>query len=253
MASTYAHHRLGKQLLPALPGDVKQCITRFRRMYDMGLQGPDFFFYHNPFMKTKAGELGYRFHGQSGKVFFEQACKAANSEAARAYLYGLLAHYCLDSVSHPFIKEKEKSGEGRHAPMEKEFDRYLMAMDGLESPHTQDLGKMIRLTRGECVTVAAFYPPATPNQVNQSVKFMAVSLSFLAKKKRSFLGKILLSPGLLENAIPEEADKNAQLINSELLARFNWCLRDYPRLLEQLENHRKTGTELGEEFAPAFG
>lgn len=253
MPSTYAHYRLGKQLLPTLPTDVKQCVSRFRRMYDMGLQGPDFFFYHNPFMKTKAGELGYRFHGQSGKEFFAQACKAADSEAARAYLYGLLGHYCLDSVSHPFIKEKEKRGEGKHVSMETEFDRYLMAMDGLSSPHTQDLGNMIHLTRGECVTVAAFYPPATPNQVNQSVKFMAVSLSFLAKKKQSFLGKMLLSPELMEHAIPEEADKTAQLINSELLARFNWCLRDYPKLLEQLENHRKNGEDLGEEFTPVFG
>lgn len=253
MPSTYAHYRLGKMLLPTLPADVQQCISRFRRMYDMGQQGPDFFFYHNPFVKTAGVELGYRFHRMSGKAFFEQACKAADSEAARAYLYGLLGHYCLDSVSHPFIKDKESCGEGKHVPMEKEFDRYLMAMDALESPHTQDLGKMIRLTRGECVTVAALYPPATPNQVNQSVKFMAVSLSFLTKKKQSFLGKMLLSPAMLEHAIPEEADKNAQLINSELLARFNWCLRDYPGLLEQLENHRKTGAELGEEFAPSFG
>lgn len=255
MPSTYAHYRFGKQLLPTLPQDVQQCITRFRRMYDMGLQGPDFFFYHNPFLKTAAGALGHTFHSQSGQAFFTAACKAASTEAARAYLYGLLAHYCLDSQCHPFIEQKVKAGEGKHIPMEKEFERYLMELDGLENPHTQDLGRKIRLTRGECVTVAAFYPPATPGEVNSSVKFMAIALSFLAGKKRGFIGKILEKsyPSLLEHAIPEEADSTAQRTNSELLARFNRCLREYPQLLSQLEAHRKTGEELGENFAPTFG
>lgn len=255
MPSNYAHYRLGKMLLPGLPPQVQQCINRFRRMYDMGLQGPDFFYYHNPFLDTAAGRLGNKFHMESGRVFFERACKAAGSEAARAYLYGLLAHYCLDAVCHPFIDKKEASGEGKHIPMEKEFDRYLMAMDGIENPHTQDLGRRVRLTRGECVTVAAFYPPATPGNVNQAVKFMAVSLSFLARKERGFWGGILksTSPSLMEHAIPEEADKGAELINSELLARFNWILKDYPKYLEALENHRKTGEDLPEEFAPIFG
>lgn len=255
MPSTYAHYRLGKLLLPTLPTDVQQCIHRFRRMYDMGLQGPDFFFYHNPLVKTSAVEMGYRFHRQTGKEFFERACKTVDSEAARAYLYGLLGHYALDSVCHPVIKKKEADGEGRHVPMEKEFDRYLMALDGLESPHTQDLGTKIHLTRGECVTVAAFYPPASPNQVNQGVKFMAFSLSFLAKKKRGFLGSVIkgVSPGLLDHAVPEEADENAAMTDSELLARFNWAVRDYPKLLEELEHCRKTGEELTEGFFPIFG
>ena len=97
MPASYAHYRFGKQVLPTLPADVRQCIQRFRRLYDMGLQGPDFFFYYNPVMKTAVGGLGEHFHSQTGQVFFDHACKAASSEAARAYLYGLLCHYCLDS------------------------------------------------------------------------------------------------------------------------------------------------------------
>lgn len=255
MPSTYAHYRFGKLVLPALPGEVRQCITRFRRMYDMGLQGPDFFYYHNPFLKTAAGELGKRFHQQTGREFFTYACKAAASEAARAYLYGLLTHYCLDSACHPFIEQKVKAGEGQHIPMEKEFERYLMELDGLENPHTQDLGGKIRLTRGECVTVAAFYPPATPGEVNSSVRFMAFALSFLARRRRGLAYQSVkrLFPGLLQHAVPQEENKDSERINSELLARFNQCLRDYPGLLQQLEDHRKEGKELGEDFAPTFG
>ncbi len=255
MPSTYAHYRFGKLALPSLPGDVRQCITRFRRMYDMGLQGPDFFFYHNPFLKTAVGALGDKFHSQSGQEFFTAACKAASTEAARAYLYGLLAHYCLDSACHPFIEQKVKAGEGKHTPMEKEFERYLMVLDGLENPHTQDLGEKIRLTRGECVTVSAFYPGSTPAEVNSSVKFMSFALSFLAKKQGGLVYSAVkrFYPDLLLHAVPQEEDKAALRVNSELLARFNQCLRDYPGLLQQLEDHRKNGEELGEGFAPAFG
>ena len=45
MPSSYAHYRFGKQILAQMPADVKRSIQRFRRMFDMGLQGPDIFFY----------------------------------------------------------------------------------------------------------------------------------------------------------------------------------------------------------------
>ena len=66
MPASYAHYRFGKLLLPSLPVHVRQTIQRFRRMYDMGLQGPDFFFYYNPFLHTATGELGRVFHRQTG-------------------------------------------------------------------------------------------------------------------------------------------------------------------------------------------
>ena len=86
MPASYAHYRFGKLLLPQLPSDVRQCIQRFRRMYDVGLQGPDIFFYHNIFRKTATGELGSVIHRQTGRDFFPVACRAAASDAARAYL-----------------------------------------------------------------------------------------------------------------------------------------------------------------------
>ena len=45
MPSLYAHNRFGRQLLPGLPADVRRPIQRCHSLYDMGLQGPDFFFY----------------------------------------------------------------------------------------------------------------------------------------------------------------------------------------------------------------
>ena len=57
MPANYAHYRFGKQLLPGMDAETARSIQRFRRLYDMGLHGPDFFFYYNPLIKTAAGEL----------------------------------------------------------------------------------------------------------------------------------------------------------------------------------------------------
>ena len=171
MPASYAHYRFGKLLLPTLPNDVRQCIQRFRRMYDAGLQGPDFFFFYNPFLNTPTGELGRVFHRQTGQEFFPVACKAATSEAARAYLYGLLAHYCLDSLCHPFVNRLVQIEEARHVPLESELERFLLTLDGEASPETFDMSKYFRLTRGECMTVSGFYPGSTGGKVFQGRQY----------------------------------------------------------------------------------
>lgn len=255
MPASYAHYRFGREILPQLPEDARQCIRRFRRMYDMGLHGPDIFFFYNPLMKTAVGDLSGRFHRQTGREFFAYACTQANSEAAQAYLYGLLAHYCLDSVSHPFVQQKVTQGETSHGLMESEFDRYLMTMDGIPEPSLYDLSPKLKLTRGECMTVAAFYPGATGGNVNLSVKNMALMHKFGASKNRARTGKILkkLKPSLLDGLIPAQPLEGYTRMNSELLVRFNRAMKHYVPMLQQLRAHMTTEAELGEEFLPDFG
>ena len=254
MASFYAHYRFGKLLLPELPADVRQCVQRFRRVYDMGLQGPDIFFYYNPMIKNAVSQVGYSCHRMSGQPFFTHACKAADSEAALVYLYGLLAHYTLDSTVHPFINRMAESGQAGHVPLEMEFDRYLMEMDGIVNPAAHSMKQLIRLTRGECMTVAAFYPPATGSNVSFAVKSMALSHGFLTggdqEKRKKLLQRV--KPSLAEQFVPTQPIPEYARMVSELLARFNRSLRLYPVLLEQLQNHMKKGEALGDEFAPSF-
>lgn len=254
MPSFYAHYRLGKQVLPGLPGDVFQCVRRFRPLFDMGLQGPDFFFYYNPVVKTAVGNLGDQFHRQSGQEFFTRACAKADTEAGKAYLYGLLGHYCLDSTAHPFVNKMDETGQARHVALESEFDRYLMELDGLPDPHAQDLSAHAKLTRGECVTVAAFFPPVTPQNVNQSVHFMAFALRFLSGKNRKRVRSLLnrVKPSLCDSLIPEAPVEAYARMDSELLARFNRAVRRYPALLAQLTAHMDGGEPLGEDFGPNF-
>ena len=150
MPANYAHYRFGKQLLSGMCPNDRRSIQRFRRLYDMGLHGPDIFFYYNPLIKTATGQLGGVFHAQSGQEFFARVCAQAGSEAGRVYLLGLLGHYCLDSLCHPYVEKKDADGSARHVELESEFDRYLLEADGVapaphlrrQRPHAADPGRV---------------------------------------------------------------------------------------------------------------
>ena len=255
MPASYAHYRFGRMVLPSLPPAEKQCIQRFRRMFDMGLQGPDIFFFYNPLIKNAVAPLSSSYHSQSGRELFPAACAQAGTEAARAYLFGLLAHYCLDAACHPFVQQKVDLGEAHHVALEAEFDRYLLALDGEAAPHTWDMSPKLKLTRGECMTVATFYPPATGGKVSLCVKNMALLHKIAAGKNRNRTETLLkkLKPGLQNGLIPTSPVEAYSRMDSELLARCNRAVKHYPQLLEQLLAYMRTGQPLGEDFSPDFG
>ena len=222
----------------------------------MGLHGPDIFFYYNPLIKTATGQLGGVFHAQSGQEFFARVCAQAGSEAGRVYLLGLLGHYCLDALCHPYVEKKEADGSARHVELESEFDRYLLEADGVVLPHTYDGSAHMRLTRGECVTVALFYPPATPANINACVRNMARATRFLVGENRKHVRRLLRltrSPAIEDQLMPEHGDDRWLWMDSEMLVLYNRALKRYPGLLSQLDEHMRTGEPLGQDFAPAFG
>lgn len=255
MPAYYAHYRMGKLVLPELPAPIRQSISRFRPLFDMGLQGPDFFFFRNLAATAKGADLGHKAHCMTGEEFFSQACIQGTSEAARVYLYGLLGHYLLDSVCHPFVNQVAQSGKVSHSALESEFERYLLEMDGKRPAWCQDFASHIRLTRGECVTVAAFFPPATPGVVWQGVRGMSLSYRFLNQKNRPRAVKLLrwVNKSLLDHLIPQEPVEALAREDSELMARFTRCCKAYPRYLEQLLAHLEAGESLGQDFAFPFG
>lgn len=260
MPTHYTHYRFGAQLLPLLPGDIRRTCQRFRQLYDVGLHGPDIFFYHNIFVEDAAVKLGHKFHGQTGTEFFTRVCKRLRlepTEAGRAYLYGVLAHYCLDSQCHPFVNEQTADGRIRHMELEKEFDRYLLVQDGKRPPHTFDFSPHMRLTPGECSTVADFYSPATPAMVSTSVKNMAACSKFLQSPKgfrRNTLNAAMKLTGtkFSQHLIPRSPNRSCEHLDEPMMALYRQALELYPVLLEQLLAHMDHNESLGEAFEKTF-
>lgn len=260
MPSQYTHYRFGAQLLPTLPADIRRTCQRFRRLFDVGLHGPDIFFYHNILVDDSAVKLGRKFHNQTGTDFFPRVCKRLRlepTEAGRAYLYGLLAHYCLDSVCHPFVNEQTADGKIGHTELEKEFDRYLLVKDGKRPPHTFDFSPHMKLTPGECETVADFYSPATPLMVSTSVKNMAMWIKFLQSPqgfRRNTLNAAIAVTGkkFSQFVIPRSPNHNCEHLDEPFTALYDQAFALYPVLLEQLLVHMDHNEELGEAFEKTF-
>lgn len=261
MPSTYAHYRFATSLLPTLPGDIRRTIQRFRRLYDVGLHGPDIFLYYNPFITGPVSALGGKFHDQTGHTFFQRVVRTVRlegSEASLAYLYGVLTHYCLDSACHPFIVA-HGVGVLTHSEIETEFDRFLLELDGKVPPCSQDLSPHIRLTPGECETVARFYPPATPRQIQDSVKGMAFYTRLLTapegSAKRALLEKGIGITGreITGKLMGPTPNDRCSHLNGELLQLYESAVARFPAMLEQLQALLTYNAPLEEEFDATFG
>lgn len=261
MPSIYAHYRFGCLLLPALPGDVRGAVARHRALFDAGLQGPDFFFFYKPGVKTDIRKLGRKFHYQTGREFFTRVCRTLHSdsdEAELVYLYGLLGHYCLDSVCHPFIHEHTDGGNPGHSALESEFDRHLLTLDGCKKPHIYPRSRCMRLRREQIPIVSRFYPPATTEQVRDAIASMGTVTSLItcgnpvhraaAKAVLRTLGTD--QPGLL---VPPAPDPVCRALDEPMAALFDRALARYPQMLEDLRDHLTFREPLGEEFDPIFG
>ena len=109
MPTTYAHYRLGDEVAKKLPASAKETVSAYRGLFDIGVHGPDIFFYHNPILKSDLVRLGEQMHHESGAKFFKRAAaivrKSDKKEAHKAYLYGFLCHFAMDVTCHGYIGE----------------------------------------------------------------------------------------------------------------------------------------------------
>lgn len=260
MPAAYAHYRFGFRVLPELPPQVQSCIRRNRRMYDLGLHGPDFLFFHNPIAKDILFQTGNRIHMMPGSDFFTHASRQlrlAPSESAASYLYGVLTHFALDSVCHPFIQECADSGAVSHMELESELDRHLLELEGKPKPHEVRLTGHIRLDDPrQAQQIAMFYPGVSPEQVARSLKHFRFLLDFCTAPKGA-------RRHLIEKGFFTRLAKDAAMMTcpnpkcAALLPRLDSLIRQAesiaPQMAAQLTAHIRCGKPFGTEFDRIFG
>lgn len=257
MPSHYAHYRFGVKALELLPGNARRAVRQFRSLYDVGLHGPDIFFYHNIFFRDKTAAMAGELHSCSGADFFPPLCRNLRlepNEAAAAYLWGLLTHYCLDSTLHGFVREQTASGDIGHVELETEFDRFLLKADGKPQPNTFDFSPHIRLTDGECETAAGFYSGVSQLTVKLSIRGMAAAVKLLAMPNGNFRRTVEknLPAGLRQHFMGRTANKNCAHLDEQMLALFDEALAKFPAMADALEAHMAHNAPLGELFEPTF-
>ena len=175
MPSTYAHRRFGADVLVQLPRELREKITPYRPLYDMGLHGPDLMFYYRALQSNPVNRLGNAMHEQPGRVFFTRARgvvnTARNKNAALAYALGFVCHFALDSTCHPYVEAYTRQSGVSHCEIETEFDDMLLRRDG-HDPKSFFTASHIRPTAENARVIAPFYEGLTGLQVLDALKGM---------------------------------------------------------------------------------
>jgi hypothetical protein len=255
MPSTYAHYRLGCQALSVMDPETASIVRRNRRFFDMGVHGPDLFFYYGPSFSKKISSLGSFFHAQSGAAFFTRVCRELRlnpSEAKESYLYGVLCHYALDSMCHPFVHEQ---GEATHVALETEFDRFLLELDG-KIPQEQDLSIHMRFDKRDCAVIAPFYPPAKEEEIARCVWNMRTVTHLLTVPGNAIRSIVKTGIGLAGAAdlmMPPEPNAALLPLDAPMKALYDQALTQYPAMLATLRGHLHHGAGFDELYKPTFG
>lgn len=258
MPSAYAHLRFAREVIPAVPPKYRAIVKNLTRLYNVGAQGPDPLFFYNPLAASKVEKQGHACHAMTGSAFFEAALnryRAAPSEGAAAYLFGVLAHYCLDCHCHPLINAATEEANLDHMELETEFDRFLLQKDGKLPPHLQSYYKSIHLTRGEQATAAALYEDISPAAFGWGVRNMANVHHVATSRNRKFAKGLLGLGGRKGRAFLMTVGPNPMYahLDQPILESYETALADYPVLAAQLADALHNGAPLGPEFAPTFG
>ena len=137
------HYIMGMKAYNDMPSNtLKHIISKYRWLYQLGLQGPDMFFYYIPALRHRDyRNVASYMHEHHVQEFFECYLKETakipfrqQREQAIAYFCGYLCHYIGDSICHPYvygriqydIDNPSMAHHGKHAELENDIDALLL-------------------------------------------------------------------------------------------------------------------------------
>lgn len=175
MPTTYAHYKFGKDVISALPRPLETSVENNRALFDIGLHGPDILFYYKALSENPVSAQGYALHDKMADEFFKNAVdvigKSENPAAARAYMYGFICHFALDSECHKYIEKMIQVSGISHFELEMEFDRYLLTEDHI-NPLTYLGTKHIHPDMENAKVIAPFFDGLEAETVKKALSSM---------------------------------------------------------------------------------
>lgn len=209
------HYIFGIKAYNDMPNNqLKRITAKYRWLYQLGLQGPDMFFYNIPVLRHQDyRNVGSYMHEHHVSAFFscclkhiDEITSKQQKEEAIAYFAGFLNHYISDSICHPFVYARigfdasnpAVKHSGSHAALENELDAILLKRYKQKKPSEFNQTASICLNGHELQFISRFmaecindtyYPLSdenryrvTPGMVHRSVWAMRFGCRTLADK-----------------------------------------------------------------------
>ena len=224
------HYIMGMKAYNDLsPCALKYIIAKYRWLYQLGLQGPDIFFYNLPILRHRDHRnVGSHMHEHLANDFF-RCCfehlatipSRQQREEGLAYVCGFLGHYVGDSICHPYVygrigydvKHPTSQAHGLHALLENDIDALLLYKYKRKKPSQFNQAATICLNGMEIQFISRFlsqcinetyYPisyknryQVTPRMIHRSILAIRFGCRTLSDPNGSKKHKIALVESLI--------------------------------------------------------
>lgn len=258
MPTTYAHWRFGADCIEKMPDNLKEIIIKHRDCFDLGVHGPDIFFYDLTHSEVSA--YGSNMHTKPGREFFEKCKEVLESheekDAMMAYMLGFLSHFTLDSTCHGYVDRKKEFTGISHNLVESQWDRHVMELDG-KKPNLVDRAESLKPNEFNAKVISYFHP-LDQETILRTTKAQHTIIKLLNCKnigKEKFFKTILHKIGMNDFADLfigfEEIDacKDSNLRLDKLRQK---ALLLYPKLLKNLMEYIEGKKKLDKYFEHDF-
>ena len=189
MGGFATHAIFGKEILEK-NADIMPSIAIKKHLgvFGVGCQGPDLFLYNIPMLlSSKEKNLGIRMHNEGSSRYFAylmrgilEASSVPEAEVRLSYLYGVLAHYTLDSMIHPYVYARigydaessysKRATNGLHHRLESAIDARMIAVKEDKLPSVYSAAENQRMTRREKKLLAAYLSEAVSKSYHIKLK-----------------------------------------------------------------------------------
>ena len=209
MPNYYAHLKFGHKVLEDLPTDLAEMIQEEREAFDLGCLGPDPLFFYQPIRPNAVRREGVKMHRASALPAVERLRQAieAGVPMSAGYGAGFLCHLALDSACHGYVNDRAEDGPISHMAMEGEYDRMLMACDGLDATEKAHLPQ-VSDDRALWEAASWAFVHASPRQMRRAYRSMNFYSSVLARANGRTAGKII---GAVSHMLPIRSAKGIAL------------------------------------------
>lgn len=174
MPSTFAHYHFGNLVLAGLDTELQEKIVCSRKLFSIGVHGPDILFHFRPLYSNRINAEGHEMHARNAYPFFtacrELVASSCDPEAARAYVLGFICHFTLDSACHGYINRQVEETGVSHVELEMEFDKRLMYRQHLDPLKYDTTASLHADAHGGSVIAPFFH--IRPEQAEESVASM---------------------------------------------------------------------------------
>lgn len=254
------HYIMGMKAYNDLPNNqLKFIIAKYRWLYQLGLQGPDIFFYNIPILRHRdCRNVGSYMHEHHIRDFFqcylehlEAIPSRQQKEEGLSYFCGFLCHYIGDSICHPYVygrinydvKNPSNYHHGLHAALENDIDALLLMKYKKKKPSQFNQAATICLNGMETQFISRFlaecinetyYPvnyqnnfQVTPRMIHRSILALRFGCRTLAdpngtkRSKIAFVENIFLkNPVASTKLVTDEVSNPRECLN---LDHKIWC------------------------------